>query len=80
MIRPEYLHVGAAGTRAAGDSLVGSIANIAFLGAYTRVTVATAAGELEVVQTHGGGNEFEVTLGEEVCVWWPADRAAVIGT
>jgi spermidine/putrescine transport system ATP-binding protein len=85
MIRPEYLHLDRVGARMAGDGMAGDglpgrVTNIAFLGAFTRVTVSTAAGEMVIVQSHGSSNEFEVTLGEEVCVWWPGDRAAVIKT
>jgi hypothetical protein len=42
------------------------------------VTVETPAGELVAVQTHGSDTELDVGLGEEVCVWWPPERAAVI--
>jgi spermidine/putrescine transport system ATP-binding protein len=78
MIRPEYLHVDAAGAAPPDAGLEGHVVNVAFLGAYSRVSIATTAGELVAVHSHDGGPDPVVAVGEEVCVWWPPDRAAVL--
>jgi hypothetical protein len=64
------------------DGIRGRVVNVAFLGNHSRITVATDAGDLVVLRPHGGSasNQGSIeTLGEEACVWWPADEAAVVG-
>jgi spermidine/putrescine transport system ATP-binding protein len=81
MVRPEYLKLRATG---AGDDvrgLPGRVVNVAFLGNHSRVTVATSAGDVVAVVPHGTEDptmETRRELGEEVCVWWHADTAALI--
>jgi spermidine/putrescine transport system ATP-binding protein len=93
MVRPEFLKLGSpdgtergepgdhadAGGRAPG--LPGRVVNVAFLGNHTRITVATAVGELVVVRPHGtreSSNDAQRAVGEEVCVWWLAVDTALI--
>jgi spermidine/putrescine transport system ATP-binding protein len=81
MVRPEFLALGTPDTEAAGPSLPGRIVNVAFLGNHTRITVATPAGDVVVVRPHGTRDPTTDTqrdLGEEVCVWWRAENAALI--
>ena len=55
--------------------------NVAFLGDHTRITLTTVAGDIVAVRPHGSNvrsTHREEDLGEEVCVWWPADDAALI--
>jgi len=80
MIRPEFLALrqpDAAGV----PGLPGRVVNVAFLGNHTRITVATAAGDMVVVRPHGTRDSTADTqreLGEEVCVWWRTENAALI--
>ena len=81
MIRPEFLALAAIDGAVAGRGLPGRIVNIAFLGNHTRITVATSAGDLIVVSPHGTSmpsTDPKRELGEEVCVWWPAEHATLI--
>ena len=66
--------------RTAANGIRGRIANISFLGNHTRITVATGAGDVVVVRPHGTSQPTDVErgLGEEVCVWWLAEHAALI--
>jgi spermidine/putrescine transport system ATP-binding protein len=80
MIRPESTDIRRAGAPGDGVALPGRIANIAFLGASTRITISTAAGDISVLRPHGssGRSEFVGELGEEVCVCWQRDDAAIV--
>jgi spermidine/putrescine transport system ATP-binding protein len=81
MVRPEYLKLRAVSDQSPIGGLPGRIVNIAFLGNHSRVTVATPAGDVVAVLPHGTEdptNETQRQLGEEVCVWWHAENAALI--
>ena len=81
MVRPEYLKLRARDDAGTVRGLPGRIVNVAFLGNHSRVTVATAAGEVVAVVPHGTEDQMMETqreLGEEVCVWWHAGKAALI--
>ena len=81
MVRPEYLKLRPTGDGNAVRGLPGRIVNIAFLGNHSRVTVATPAGDVVAVVPHGTEDttmETQRELGEEVCVWWHAGKAALI--
>jgi ABC-type Fe3+/spermidine/putrescine transport system ATPase subunit len=81
MVRPEYLKLRAAADPNPIRGLSGRIVNIAFLGNHSRVTVATSAGDVVAVVPHGTEdptNETQRELGEEVCAWWHAEKAALI--
>jgi spermidine/putrescine transport system ATP-binding protein len=82
MIRPESLGLRPVGTESADPGIVGRIANIAFMGNHTRITVATGSGDLVVMRPQGMGARSAGPIGEvaqEVCVWWSASDAALIG-
>ncbi len=82
MIRPESLSLRPVHPALPGPGLVGRIANVAFLGNHTRITVATAGGDMVVLRPHGTNvRSVEMTgeLGQEACVWWSAEDAAFIG-
>ena len=81
MVRPESLTLRRRDEPAADPGIAGRIVNIAFLGNHTRISLATDAGGIVAVRPHGAGvrsTHLEEELGEEVCVWWPADDAALI--
>jgi spermidine/putrescine transport system ATP-binding protein len=81
MIRPEFLGLRPSAGGGAADGIPGRVTNVAFLGLNTRITVATAAGDLVVVEPHGtgdSGTSAQWSLGEEVCVWWRPENAALI--
>ena len=81
MVRPEFAALRPMDQAAADPGIKGNIVNLAFLGDHTRITLATAAGDIVTVRPHGTGvrsSNLEEELGEEVCVWWPADNAALI--
>jgi len=81
MVRPEYLVLRPVDGSAVDPGITGRIVNVAFLGDHTRITLATDAGDLVAVRPHGTNvrsTQREEDLGEEVCVWWPADDAALI--
>jgi spermidine/putrescine transport system ATP-binding protein len=81
MVRPEFLSLRHPDAIAASPGIIGRIVGVAFLGNHTRITVATSAGDLVLVRPHGTTGQstrMEEGLGEEVCVWWPADDAALI--
>jgi spermidine/putrescine transport system ATP-binding protein len=81
MVRPEFLKIGEPPAGASGRGIPGRIANVAFMGNHTRVTVGTSAGDLVAVQPHGtrdSTTDRQEELGEEVCVWWHAENAALI--
>jgi spermidine/putrescine transport system ATP-binding protein len=81
MVRPEYLKLRPLEDTSGVAGIPGRVVNVAFLGNHTRVTVATPAGDLVAVIPHGVEDstpESGPALGEEVCVWWRPDRAALI--
>ena len=81
MVRPEFLSLRSVDAKASPPGIDGRIANVAFLGNHTRITVATGAGDLVVTTPHGARTpltDLERGLGEEVCVWWQAGYAAAI--
>jgi spermidine/putrescine transport system ATP-binding protein len=81
MIRPEFLALRAPDAPASTPGIGGRIANIAFLGNHTRITVTTAAGDVVVVRPHGNSDSPEEDgrgLEEEVCVWWRREHASLI--
>jgi len=81
MVRPEFLKIGEPPAGGSGRGIPGRIANVAFMGNHTRVTVGTSAGDLVAVQPHGtrdSTTDRQEELGEEVCVWWHAENAALI--
>jgi spermidine/putrescine transport system ATP-binding protein len=81
MIRPEFLALRSPGAGGGAPGLPGRIVNVAFMGNHSRITVATSAGDMVVIRPHGSSGpstEEERGLGEEVCVWWVAERAALI--
>jgi spermidine/putrescine transport system ATP-binding protein len=81
MIRPEFLGLRPPGQAGTDAGISGKISNLAFLGDHTRVTVATSAGELMTTMPHGTGNRSAnlEELGQEVCIWWRPNDAALIG-
>jgi spermidine/putrescine transport system ATP-binding protein len=82
MLRPESVAIRAVGVAAAEPGVTGRVTNVAFLGNHTRITVTTAAGEIFAVRPHGTSGRTTGPLeevGKEVCVWWAADDAALIG-
>ena len=81
MIRPEFLALRQPDAADGPPGLAGRVVNVAFLGNHTRITVATAAGDMVVVRPHGTRDSTADTqraLGEEVCVWWRTENAALI--
>jgi spermidine/putrescine transport system ATP-binding protein len=81
MVRPESLTLRPPDEPAADPGMTGRIVNVAFLGNHTRITLSTAAGDLVAIRPHGTNarsTHLMEELGEEVCVWWPADDASVI--
>jgi spermidine/putrescine transport system ATP-binding protein len=81
MIRPEFLSLRQPDSTDGARGLAGRVVNVAFLGNHTRITVSTAAGEMVVVRPHGTRDSTADTqreLGEEVCVWWRTENAALI--
>jgi spermidine/putrescine transport system ATP-binding protein len=81
MIRPEFLALRTMDAPAPSRGIPGRIVNVSFLGNHTRITVATTAGDVVVVSPHGTGAptmDVPRELGEEVCVWWLAEHAALI--
>jgi spermidine/putrescine transport system ATP-binding protein len=81
MVRPEALALRPIDAAAGPPGLRATIVNAAFLGNHTRITLATAAGEIVAIRPHGPGFR-SATLeeqGQEVCVWWRPEDAAIIG-
>jgi spermidine/putrescine transport system ATP-binding protein len=81
MIRPEFLALRGVDSTDGPAGLAGHVVNVAFLGNHTRITVSTTAGEMVVVRPHGTRDSTADTqrdLGEEVCVWWRTENAALI--
>ncbi len=80
MVRPEALALRPIDAAAGPPGLRATIVNAAFLGNHTRITLATAAGEIVAIRPHGPGFR-SATLeeqGQEVCVWWRPEDAAII--
>ena len=81
MVRPESLTFRSLDDPAPEPGIVGRIVNVAFLGNHTRITLSTPTGDIVAVRPHGTSvrsTHLVEELGEEVCVWWPADDAALI--
>ena len=81
MVRPESLTLRPIDELGVDPAIAGRIVNIAFLGNHTRITLATDAGDIVAVRPHGTSvrsTHLEEELGKEVCIWWPADDAALI--
>jgi spermidine/putrescine transport system ATP-binding protein len=80
VIRPEFMGLRSVDAPAATPGIRGRIVNISFLGNYTRITVTTSAGDVVIVRPHGTSQptDRQRGLGEEVCVWWLTDHAALI--
>jgi spermidine/putrescine transport system ATP-binding protein len=81
MVRPEFLKLRSMGVPDPVRGVPGKVVNVAFLGNHTRITVASTAGDVVVVMPHGTGDpttNAQHELGEEVCVWWLTENAALI--
>ncbi len=81
MIRPEQTGLRRAGSGDGVAEIRGRIVNIAFLGSFSRITLATVAGDIAVVQPHGSNARSTGPLGElgeEAGVWWQVDDAALV--
>ncbi len=81
MVRPESLGTQPADAASADPGVRGRIANVAFMGNHTRITVATGSGDLVVMRPQGMGARSAGPIGEveqEVRVWWAASDAALI--
>ena len=81
MVRPEYVRLRPVDEPGTDPGFPGRIVNVAFLGDHTRITLTTDAGDIVAVRPHGTNvrsTRLEEDYGEEVCVWWPADDAALI--
>jgi len=81
MVRPEYVRLRPVDEPAADPGITGRVVNVAFLGDHTRLTISTDAGDIVSVRPHATNvrsTHLEEDLGQEVCVWWPADDAALI--
>ena len=81
MVRPESLTFRPFDDPAPEPGIVGRIVNVAFLGNHTRITLSTSTGDIVAIRPHGTSvrsTHLVEELGEEVCVWWPADDAALI--
>jgi hypothetical protein len=80
--RPAIELVSATKRYGAAVALDGRIANVAFMGNHTRITVDTPAGAVVVMRAHGmGARAADVVgeIGQEACVWWSAGDAAFVG-
>ena len=81
MVRPEFMQLRAVDDSDPVRGVPGRIANVAFLGNHTRITVTTTAGDVVLVKPHGTRDPTTAAqreLGEEVCVWWLPANAALI--
>ena len=81
MVRPEFLNLRSVDAPGPVSCLLGKVVNIAFLGNHTRITVTSTAGDVVVVKPHGTRDpttKAQHELGEEVCVWWLTENAALI--
>jgi len=81
MVRPEAVSIGRR-DEAPSTALSGRIANVAFMGNHTVVTVETSAGAIVVHRSHRGAGEDDARSerpGEEASLWWPSELATIIG-
>jgi spermidine/putrescine transport system ATP-binding protein len=83
MVRPESLHV-ATERPTGGDvaALGGKVIGVSFLGAYTRLTVETAAGRIVAAPPNVEGARSAARsdlLDRDVWVWWVPSDAVVVG-
>jgi spermidine/putrescine transport system ATP-binding protein len=80
VIRPEFMGLRSLDDRATTPGIPGRIVNVSFLGNYTRITVTTGGGDVVIVRPHGTSQPTDIQrgLGEEVCVWWLPEHAALI--
>jgi spermidine/putrescine transport system ATP-binding protein len=81
MVRPEFLKLRSMDSASPVRGLPGKVVNVAFLGNHTRITVTSTAGDVVVVLPHGTRDpttNAQHELGEEVCVWWLTENAALI--
>ncbi len=82
MIRPECVDVGLEPPSGPGWSIVrGRAIGVSFLGDLTRVTVATAAGEIVASRPHAERSRAAALgglLDEEVSAWWSTAESIVI--
>ena len=82
MVRPELLALRRARCRRARiPGITGGSSTSPSWATTPGSRVATAAGDIVAVRPHGTSvrtTHLEEELGEEVCVWWPADDAALI--
>jgi spermidine/putrescine transport system ATP-binding protein len=80
VVRPEFMALRSLDDRAPTPGLRGRVVDLSFLGNYTRITVTTGAGDVVIVRPHGTSQPTDVGygLGEEVCVWWRPEHAALI--
>jgi spermidine/putrescine transport system ATP-binding protein len=81
MVRPEFLNLRSMDAAGPVSGIPGKVVNVAFLGNHTRITVTTTAGDVVVVMPHGTRDpttNAQHELGEEVCVWWRTENAALI--
>jgi len=81
MVRPESVALRRVDAEASGSGIAGRVVNVAFLGNHVRITSTTSAGDIVLIRPHGTsarGADLEVEPGQEVCLWWSADDAALI--
>ena len=82
MVRPEAVSIGRPPDGPA-TALRGRIADVAFMGNHTSITVDTPAGPVVVHRSHGGGADHDAQVGqpgEEASLWWPIELATIVGT
>jgi spermidine/putrescine transport system ATP-binding protein len=80
MIRPESVHVDGAHPGDDVAALPGRVVGVSFLGAYTRLTIDTAAGRIVAAPPNVEGSRSAARsdlLDEEVWVWWSPSDAVV---
>jgi spermidine/putrescine transport system ATP-binding protein len=80
-VRPEHVHIGAAGSKPDGDGsrLDGTIAELVYLGMYTQFHVETRVGTI-VSHRLAGEPAVRLEAGAPVVLSWPADQATVLGS
>jgi len=80
VVRPEFMGLRSLDDRATTPGIRGRIVNISLLGNYTRITLTTGSGDVVIVRPHGTSQPTDIQrgLGEEVCVWWLSEHAALI--
>ncbi len=82
MVRPESTNLGASLAAPGSASLPGRIRHVAFLGDRVRLIVDTTAGAIVVDRPRrfGAHDEQAEVPGEEASLWWPVERATVLGS